>query len=178
MFEIEGGICAVEGVEASGRKDGKNGLALIRAKGICTAMFTKNTFMAPPLIVCREKLKRTGGRFSGIVISSGNANSYTGYKGIEDAREMARFAAECMGTPEDETLVSSTGIIGRRLDMELIKRQIKEVAPTLEHSKEGAERAARAILTTDIEKKEVAVEVGEGKNRVVVGAMAKGAGMV
>ncbi|RLG20509.1 ornithine acetyltransferase, partial [Methanosarcinales archaeon] len=95
MFEIDGGICAVEGVEASGVKEGGNGLALIRARGLCTGMFTKNRFMAPPLIVCKEKLSKTGGKFSGIVISSGNANSYTGSEGIDDAREMARFAAEC-----------------------------------------------------------------------------------
>ena len=42
MSDIVKSICAVEGVEAAGVKEGKYGLALIRASGTGAAVFTKN----------------------------------------------------------------------------------------------------------------------------------------
>lgn len=175
---VEGGICAVEGVEAWGRRDGKDGLALVRARGRCVGVYTNNAFRAAPIVLTRARLASSRGRTEGIVISSGNANSFTGRGGLEDAERMAELAAGAMGVSGRKVLVSSTGIIGCRLDMPLIESQIARVAPMLEHSPRGSDAAARAILTTDRAKKEIAVEVGEGSERVVLGAIAKGAGMV
>jgi len=175
---VEGGICAVEGVEAWGRRDGKDGLALVRARGRCVGVYTKNAFQAAPLVLTRARLASSRGWTEGIVVSSGNANSFTGRRGFEDAERMAELAADAMGLSRGRVLVSSTGVIGCRLDMPLIESQIERVAPLLEHSPRGSDAAARAILTTDRAKKEIAVEVGEGSERVVLGAIAKGAGMV
>jgi len=175
---IEGGICAVEGVWAGGTKREKDGLALVRAEGKCVGMYTKNAFRAAPLLITRSKLAASRGQTAGIVVSSGNANSFTDKKGLEDAQEMTEMAAAAMGVNPRKVLVSSTGIIGCNLKMEVIKSQIGQVAPTLTHDAVGSDAAARAILTTDKSKKEIAVEVGEGSEKVVVGAIAKGAGMV
>ena len=115
---------------------------------------------------------------SALVVSSGVANAYTGVDGIADARKMAAITSSVLDVPEEEVLVASTGLIGKKLDMPLIEDQIKKVARTLEHSTEGASRAANAILTTDRSAKEIAVVVGGGDSRVKIGAMAKGAGML
>ncbi|MHC1570935.1 MAG: bifunctional ornithine acetyltransferase/N-acetylglutamate synthase, partial [Methermicoccaceae archaeon] len=75
---MDGGICAVEGVLAGGVKGEKGGLALVRAAGRCVGMYTKNAFQAAPLLITRSALAASRGRTDGIVVSSGNANSFTG----------------------------------------------------------------------------------------------------
>ena len=45
-------ICEVEGVEDAGIKEGKYGLALIKASGNAAAVFTKNQVMAEPVSTC------------------------------------------------------------------------------------------------------------------------------
>ncbi|MHC1624981.1 MAG: bifunctional ornithine acetyltransferase/N-acetylglutamate synthase, partial [Methermicoccaceae archaeon] len=129
-------------------------------------------------MVDKKKLESNGGCMSALVVSSGVANAYTGVDGIADARKMTAITSSVLDVPEEEVLVASTGLIGKKLDMSLIEDQIKKVARTLEHSTEGASRAANAILTTDRSAKEIAVVVGEGDSRVKIGAMAKGAGML
>lgn len=56
MQRIEGGICAIDGVRASGVRAGKYGLALISASGAAAGMFTTNRVRAPPLNVTAEHL--------------------------------------------------------------------------------------------------------------------------
>ncbi|MBQ4596827.1 MAG: ornithine acetyltransferase, partial [Methanocorpusculum sp.] len=51
-------ICAVEGVEAAGVKEGKYGLALIRASGTGAAVFTKNRVRAPVVNLMAERTLR------------------------------------------------------------------------------------------------------------------------
>ena len=53
MKEIEGGICAVRGVSASGIKTGKMGIAVIRAEGPAAGVFTKNKVEAAPVTLSR-----------------------------------------------------------------------------------------------------------------------------
>ena len=54
-------ICAIEGVTAAGIKEGKYGLALIRASGETAGVFTRNLMKAPPIrqigrASCRERV--------------------------------------------------------------------------------------------------------------------------
>ena len=52
------------------------------------------------------------------------------------------------------------------------------MAPKLEGSREAGLEAAKAIMTTDTEKKEAAVEIEIGGKTVTVGGMCKGSGMI
>ena len=72
--------------------------------------------------------------------------------------------------------MASTGVIGVRLPMEKVRAGIAEAGRRL--SREGGADAARAIMTTDTKPKEVVVEFPVGDATCVVGAMAKGAGMI
>lgn len=171
-FVRDGGICSIEGVMAAGVREGKNGLALISAKGLVAGVFTRNRLKGNPVILTREVVRR--GRISAIVANSGCANAFTGKDGMEDAREMARIAARELGVDEREVAVASTGITGRRLDLELIKRQIREAASKLSSSADAQMDVARAIMTTDTFPKQLMIEVdGCG-----VAGVAKGAGMI
>ena len=52
------------------------------------------------------------------------------------------------------------------------------MAPLLSDTLESGTEAAKAIMTTDTEKKEVAVEFEAGGKTVTIGGMCKGSGMI
>jgi len=87
-----------------------------------------------------ERIRR--GRLSAVVANSGCANAYTGEKGYRDALGMAEIAAEALGVDPEEVGVASTGVIGRYLDLSLIRDQCYRVAPLLIRSEEAESRAA------------------------------------
>jgi glutamate N-acetyltransferase/amino-acid N-acetyltransferase len=173
MRDIDGGICAVDGVKAWGVKQGKYGLALIKAEGIAAGVFTRNNVIAAPIIITREHLKNP--RFTAVIANSGGANSFTGQPGLEDAKEMARLTAAKLGVDMTSIGVASTGVIGQRLDMDLIRSQFDEVFKGLDDSSQGSIAAAKAIMTTDTIPKEAAVELTGG---IHIGGIAKGSGMI
>lgn len=173
MIEIEGGVCAVRGVKAWGIKEGKNGLAIILARGSAAGVFTRNKVIAAPLILTRKHLEK--GKLRGVIANSGCANAFTGDRGIEDAGKMAALLAREISCNPEEIGVASTGVIGRYLDLGWIRGHLGEVMGGLTSKVSGSEAAARAIMTTDTRLKEIAVELGNG---VRIGGIAKGSGMI
>ena len=165
-------ICAVEGVTAWGVKEGKYGLALIKASGTGAAVFTSNKVRAPVVNLMAERTKR--GKLAGIIVNSGCANAYTGKRGYEDAVTMASIGAEALGISEKETGVASTGVIGRYLDLDLIRRQGADVAGKLAHSADAEKAAAAAIMTTDTVQKHALVQ----REGFTVAGICKGSGMI
>ena len=174
MKRIEGGICAVEGVRASGVKRGKYGVALIAASGPAAGAFTTNRIRAAPLDVTSESLLASGGHLEGVIANSGCANAYTGPRGVEDARWMADLLAGHLGVGADRVGVASTGVIGRYLDREVIAGLFEEAKERLRSDPGASEEAARAIMTTDTAVKEIAVE----HRGFRVAGITKGAGMI
>ena len=171
MSEMQS-ICAINGVTAWGVKEGKFGLALIRAEGVSAAAFTKNIAMAAPIILMRERIKR--GRLSATITNSGCANALTGQRGISDAEEMAAIAAEELSLSPLEVGVASTGVISRYLDLPLIRDQCHRIAPFLERSPVAEIRAAKAIMTTDLVEKHTLIQ----KEGFSIGGICKGSGMI
>jgi glutamate N-acetyltransferase / amino-acid N-acetyltransferase len=86
------------------------------------AVFTRNQFPGAPVILGRETIR--AGRLRGIVANSKVSNVATGPAGVENARRMAAAAAAEVGTTADRFLVSSTGVIGVPLPIEMIERGI------------------------------------------------------
>jgi glutamate N-acetyltransferase/amino-acid N-acetyltransferase len=136
------------------------------------AVFTQNKFAAPPVILDRERLAANGGTASAIVINSGNANAGTGAKGMADAVAMGDCSAETLGVAAEHVLVCSTGIIGTPLPMDVILKATPRLAKKL--SVDGADDAARGILTTDTLPKSGIVRGAT----FTLGGMAKGCGMI
>ncbi|MDD1725124.1 MAG: bifunctional ornithine acetyltransferase/N-acetylglutamate synthase, partial [Methanospirillum sp.] len=165
-------ICAVDGVSAAGIREGKFGLALIRAEGTAAAAFTLNRAPAAPIILMRERIRK--GYLSATISNSGCANALTGKQGIADAGEMARIAGESLGLDPETIGVASTGVISRYLDIPLIRDQCSRIAPALEHSPKAEVSAARAIMTTDLTEKHALVE----REGFVIGGICKGSGMI
>src|SRR6476469_11226317 len=121
----------------------------------CAAVFTQNKFAAPPVELDRATLKANGGRATAVIVNSGNANAGTGAPGYKDAQLMAAATGEALQVANSDVLVCSTGIIGTPLPMDPILAATPRLAKKL--SVEGAHDAARGILTTDHEAKEVVV---------------------
>ena len=174
MKRIEGGICAVDGVRASGVKRGKYGVALIAASGSAAGVFTSNKIRAAPLDVTAENLNVSEGRLDGVIANSGCANAYTGPRGVEDARWMANLLAGHLGVGPEKIGIASTGVIGRYLDRDLMAELFAEAKSRLRSDLEASQEAARAIMTTDTKVKEIAVEHSGFR----VAGITKGAGMI
>ena len=136
---------------ASGVKsvEGARDLALIASDRDATVagVYTQNLVAAAPVLVCRQRTPTQKGRV--VVVNSGNANACTGEQGLIDARAMAAAAAAAVGAEQDQSLVLSTGIIGRPLPMEKILAGIQQAHSVLAAGAEAFEAASHAILTTD-----------------------------
>jgi len=161
----------IEGVKCWGVKEGKNGLGIVVCKGRVAAVYTTNRIKAAPVRYNMESLK---GEIEGIIVNSGNANAFTGRKGLENAKKMAVLLASRLGCSYDRIAVASTGVIGRQLDTGLIEKMFEEVYSKLSTGKEAAEAFARAIMTTDSFPKLYSAGAGDA----VVAGVAKGAGMI
>jgi glutamate N-acetyltransferase/amino-acid N-acetyltransferase len=165
-------ICAVPGVKAWGMKEGKFGLALIGAQGTAAGVFTENLVKAAPIELMRKQIK--AGKLEAVIVNSGCANAYTGKRGYADAVTMTEYTGSALGIAPSRVGVASTGVIGRYLDLPLIKRQCDMVAPKLERSPEAEVLAGKAIMTTDTFPKHALVE----KEGFTVGGITKGSGMI
>jgi glutamate N-acetyltransferase/amino-acid N-acetyltransferase len=138
----------------------------------CAAVFTQNKFAAPPVALDRSSLRANGNLAAAVIVNSGNANAGTGKQGEADAWAMATSAAQALGTKPLHVMVCSTGIIGTPLPMEPILAATPKLAKKL--SAQGGEDAARGILTTDHNPKQVVIE----GSTFTLGGMAKGCGMI
>ncbi|HEV2947689.1 MAG TPA: bifunctional ornithine acetyltransferase/N-acetylglutamate synthase, partial [Gemmataceae bacterium] len=123
------------------------GLLISDRPATAVGLFTQNRVVAAPVRISQERVPTADAR--GVVICSGNANACTGEQGKEDARRMTAIAADSIGCKPEQMLVCSTGVIGRRLPMEVIEPGIRKAARNLGNDAATFENLAHAILTTD-----------------------------
>ena len=181
---IEGGVTAAKGFMAASTAAGikyknRQDMAMIYSKEPCKSAgtFTTNLVKAAPVRWDQDIVYNHQGARA-VICNSGIANACTGEEGFVYCRETAKAASESLGIPEDSVLVASTGVIGMQLPIDRIANGVKAMAPKLEGSREAGLEAAKAIMTTDTEKKEAAVEIEIGGKTVTVGGMCKGSGMI
>jgi glutamate N-acetyltransferase / amino-acid N-acetyltransferase len=173
----EGFLCG--GIPRRTPATGDQKLAMLLATGprvAVAALTTTNRFAAPPILLCRDRLK-SASKLRGIVVNSGNANAATGPRGLRDARSMARAAEAASGTPAGSFLVASTGVIGKPMTTDAIVKGIARLAPKL--STQGWDDFAVSIMTTDLVRKVASrrIALPGGGSATIVG-IAKGSGMI
>jgi len=192
FVEIPGSLVAPRGFRAAGvfcdikrlgtgkgsDKGRKRDLALIvsQTPAIVAGMFTTNQVCAAPVKVCLPRVQH--GRAQAIVVNSGNANACTGRQGFRDALEMVRFTEQALKLPRGSALIGSTGRIGVPLPMDEVRAGINEAAALLGSTPEYAGQAAEAIMTSDTRPKQLAIEFRLNGDRVRLGGICKGAGMI
>ncbi|MCK5594822.1 bifunctional glutamate N-acetyltransferase/amino-acid acetyltransferase ArgJ, partial [bacterium] len=183
MKIIKGGITAPRGFKAAGTccgiKSSKKDLALIFSDkpAVTAGLFTTNQIKSAHVLLDLVRLRKKESQ--AIITNSGNANACNGAAGRDNALEMSEYTAKCLNIDGQGVLVASTGIIGKPLPMNEIKKGIKDISDKL--AVDGSKDAAEAILTTDSAVKEIAVDTGikgRTKDDIKIGAIAKGSGMI
>ena len=176
-----GGVTSPKGFRANGlhcglKRSGKPDLSLIYSNTPCAAacVYTKNSIKAAPLLVTKEHLRHN--RAQAIITNSGNANCFTGEFGILYARKTAETLAPLLKIKTTDVVVSSTGIIGKPLPVDLITAACPALVNGL--TIDGGKRAAEGIMTTDTFTKEISVRFTLHGKPVTIGACAKGSGMI
>ena len=183
MKMIEGGICAAKGFKAAGVHCGirpnknKNDLALIVSETECTAaaLFTRNRVKAAPVLLNMETVKRGKGR--AICVNSGIANACAP-DDMKNAVLMQEAAADILGIAPEDVYVGSTGVIGVTLPIDAVRRGLPVLKEHLARSADASDAAARAIMTTDTKKKELALSFEAGGAEIRIGGISKGSGMI
>lgn len=164
------------GVSAGLKKSRKRDVALIVADELCTAaaVFTRNRAAAAPVEVAKEHA--ADAKVRAIVVNAGNANAVTGRSGLATARWSCAEVARRIGARAVDVLPCSTGVIGVPLDRSKLATGIEKAATSL--STGAFEKAANAIMTSDVFPKwgGRTVELSQGPVRLSL--MAKGAGMI
>ena len=181
--EIEGGVCAVKGFQAAGihcgirKNQSKKDLALIYCEKRChaAAVYTTNKVKGAPITVCKEHL--LDGMAQAVIVNSGNANTCNA-DGVEKANRMCELVAGALGIEEKDVLIGSTGVIGMVLDLEPIERGIPQLVSQLTDAPSGSADCVHAMMTTDLNPKEIAIECEIGGKTVHIGGVAKGSGMI
>ncbi|HYA43166.1 MAG TPA: bifunctional glutamate N-acetyltransferase/amino-acid acetyltransferase ArgJ [Syntrophobacteraceae bacterium] len=176
-FEVPGFLAGA--IESGMRYAGRLDLALIYAPNpagcVASGVFTRNSFCAAPVELCRERLEKHRAR--AILVNAGIANACTGGEGKTRAIEMARIASEALGCPADSVLVSSTGVIGMQVDPAPVARCMPALVGNLRPH--GWRDAAKAIMTTDTVEKTASAKINLGAGLdVTIGGIAKGSGMI
>ena len=184
MKIIDGGVTAAKGFQAAStaaqiKYKGRTDMAMVFSEVPCVAAgtFTTNVVKAAPVRWDQDIVYNHQGARA-VICNSGIANACTGEEGFSYCRATAEAAAKALGIPEDSVLVASTGVIGMQIPIDRIANGVTAMAPNLKGTREAGLEAAKAIMTTDTEKKEAAVESEIGGKTVTVGGMCKGSGMI
>ena len=176
--KIDGGFSQIKDIKVSGVKKGKYGVSIIYCpNSTASGVFTSNKVVAAPVIYTKNVLKK--GIISAVFINSGNANCFTGKQGLKDCETLVQLVSNQLDVDSDEIAISSTGVIGRQMPMEIISEIAYESLSELDNKAQSSNDAARAIMTTDTFPKECAVEVKLTTGEIVkIAGITKGSGMI
>jgi len=179
IIELENGLEHVRGFYCGAthvgmRPDKEQGdVAFIRSDVPCdiSAVFTSNTFQAAPIRHFLQYPNNFQTNF--VLMNAKNANAMTGEQGIEDIEHIMAALAKKRNVLNP--VMSSTGVIGYRLPLD----KIISAFDSLDFNAKDSHGAARAIMTTDSFKKELAykIELADGSS-FHIASICKGAGMI
>lgn len=137
-------------------------------------VFTRSKAPSAPVDWCRAQLG--SGTARALVVNSGNANAFTGKRGVAAVEGTAAAIHAVMGYGVNQVYLASTGVIGEPLD----HTKIEAVLPLLYASRreDAWADAAAAIMTTDTFPKSATRTVVINGKKVTINGIAKGSGMI
>lgn len=176
MLEIEGVKIATinSGIKYKDRDD----LLLIEMpKGsIVSGVFTKSNIVGDCITEARKNIKN--GSVKSLIVNSGNANVFNGKFGQEAVNNINKTAANLFNCKQEEVYSFSTGVIGEILNDKLITEKLPKMFQKLDQNEDYWEKAASAILTTDLKTKKISKKFEINGQKVRINAIAKGSGMI
>ena len=134
MKEIQGGVTAAKGFEAAGvaaeiKYKGRTDMAIVYSQTPCVAAgtFTTNVAKAAPVTWDQELVKESD-FVQAIIVNSGIANACTGQEGYGYCKETAEAASLVLSIPVKSVLLGSTGVIGKQLPMDRVKKGVEKLS--------------------------------------------------
>ena len=190
LKQIEG--LSVSAVSADLYGNGRDDLTLFYFKNGAqyASIYTKSKIVSESI---NWNLKTKNKFISALLVNTKNANTFTGKKGFQDLRELAKLLAKQLTlklaqSPEgiddvvglNQIIFASTGVIGESFPFEKIKKTIPQLVQSLreQQNKFIWFKAASAIMTTDTKPKLAYEECEIGNKKVKISAIAKGSGMI
>ncbi|MBI4965529.1 MAG: bifunctional glutamate N-acetyltransferase/amino-acid acetyltransferase ArgJ [Desulfomonile tiedjei] len=151
-------------------------LALIVSEEPTTvaAVTTTNLVFAAPVAITRDRVAKGVSR--GVLINSGNANAYTGERGLQDALDLTRGVAEALAIDADLISPMSTGVIGNPLPLDRMREAIPALVAGLDPYRYMD--VAHAMMTTDTRPKTLLLEGSASTGPFRILGMCKGSGMI
>ncbi len=139
-------------------------------------VFTTSSMPAAPVVWCKKNVK--SGKARALIVNAGNANAFTGKEGEEAVLRTASKVAKDLGCKPEEVLISSTGVIGETLKVELIEAAIPQMVKDATINESSWNKAAQAIMTTDTKIKLINRTCKIAGNNVTLIGFSKGSGMI
>jgi glutamate N-acetyltransferase/amino-acid N-acetyltransferase len=168
---------AAAGVRYVGRDD--VALALLPPGATVAGAFTRSATRAAPVLDCEDKLRAGAEGGTAILVNAGNANAFTGRRGVESVALLAEATAQRLGLDARRVFTASTGVIGEPLPHDRILARLDGLADALAAPDTALwEAAARAIGTTDTFPKGAGAEADTEDGPVRIAGIAKGSGMI
>ncbi len=163
---------AATGIRYKGRPDVL--LALLDPGTTVAGCLTTSKSRSAPVDWCAASLKK--GTARALLVNAGNANAFTGKRGVETVTAVARAAAKAFKCKPHEVLQASTGVIGEPLDPSFIVNALDRLASDARPDAWSA--SAASIMTTDTFPKAVTRQFKVGGKTVTINGIAKGSGMI
>ena len=185
MKIIDGGVTAAKGYKCASMRvgikptgDNRDLMLLVsEVPATCVGTFTRNKVKAAP-VKWDMRIVNESKKAQAVVVNTGIANAATGEQGLDNCRLTAEKVEEILHIAPEHVICGSTGVIGPQLPIDKILGGIGELASKLSDAPEEAVEAAKAIMTTDTHKKDIAVEFEVGGKTCRIGAICKGSGMI
>ncbi|MCQ2521013.1 MAG: bifunctional glutamate N-acetyltransferase/amino-acid acetyltransferase ArgJ [Lachnospiraceae bacterium] len=184
MKIIDGGVTAATGFEAGStaagiKYEGREDMAIVFSQVPCkvAGTFTTNVVKAAP-VLWDKNIVDTAPYVRAVIVNSGIANACTGEEGMRICAATAQAVCDLTGEDVSTVLVGSTGVIGRQIEEDKIVAGVKALMAVKEDTIEAGTKAAKAIMTTDTHKKEIALTFEVGGKTITLGGMCKGSGMI
>ncbi|NBX42104.1 MAG: bifunctional glutamate N-acetyltransferase/amino-acid acetyltransferase ArgJ [Rhodobacteraceae bacterium] len=154
-------------------------LVEICAGASVAGVFTRSSTRSAPVLDCERKLAalgESGDQGFGIIVNSGNSNAFTGRVGDQTVAVVTAEAGRVLDIPTAHVFSASTGVIGEPFAPEKITHILTELVGKLDA--DGADGAARAIMTTDTFPKGATETLTLSGHEVKIAGFAKGSGMI
>ena len=139
-------------------------------------VFTQSATRSAAVLDCQKKLGLPAAEGAAILVNSGNANAFTGHRGMASVSALSKALADQLELSESRVFTASTGVIGEPLPHEKISTRMPELISYLDA--DGIGMAARAIMTTDTYPKGASAQVETSSGPVNIVGIAKGSGMI
>jgi glutamate N-acetyltransferase / amino-acid N-acetyltransferase len=136
-------------------------------------LLTKSKCPSPEVEWCRDYIGQ--GKARALVVSAGNANAFTGYRGKAAVEAITARIADHLKCPIEQVFVSATGVIGVPLPIDKAETGLAEAFAAAPCS---WEEAAATIMTTDTFTKGAVASAVIGNTSVQLCGIIKGSGMI